>query len=69
MLAEIHRLVARKLGPSELSAEDLARRIESNRAAEGLYVFRPEVAGVILYVKLARQLTGMIALLLVRHSM
>ena len=77
MLAEIHRLVARRLVRftfkateelaqlgleldeedalqilAELSADDLATRIESDRAAEWLYVFRPEVAGVILYVKL-----------------
>jgi hypothetical protein len=77
VLAEIHRLVARRLVRftfkatdelaqlelgvdeedalqilGELSADDLARRIESERAAEWLYVFRPEVAGVILYVKL-----------------
>ena len=35
-----------------LTADDLAGRIESDRAAEWLYVFRPEVAGAILYVKL-----------------
>jgi len=69
VLAEIHRLVARRsvrftfkateelgeldLGIDEedallilagLTADDLAGRIESDRAAEWLYVFRPEVA-------------------------
>jgi hypothetical protein len=77
VLAEIHRLVARRLVRftfkageelaqleleldeedalqvlAELSPDDLAGRIESKRAPEWLYIFRPDVAGVILYVKL-----------------
>jgi len=77
VLAEIHRLVARRLVHftfkageelaqldleldeedalqvlAELSPDDLAGRIESERAHEWLYIFRPDVAGVILYVKL-----------------
>ena len=77
VLAEIHRLVARRfvrftlkateelaqleLGLDEedvlriltgLTADDVAARIEYERSPEWLYVFRPEVAGVILYVKL-----------------
>ena len=77
VLAEIHRLVARRLVRftfkageeltqleleldeedalqilAELSPDDLAGRIQSERAPEWLYIFKPDVAGVILYVKL-----------------
>ena len=37
---------------SELAAADLVGRIESERAPEWLYVFKPEVAGTVLYLKL-----------------
>ena len=77
VLAEIHRLVARRLVRftfkageelaqleleldeedalqvlAELSPDDLAERMESVRAPEWLYIFKPDVAGVLLYVKL-----------------
>jgi hypothetical protein len=77
VLAEIHRLAARRLVRftfkageelaqlemeldeedalqviAELSPNDLAGRFESERAHEWLYIFKPDVAGVILYVKL-----------------
>ena len=77
VLAEIHRLVARRLVRftfkageelaelelgldeedalqvlAELSPDDLAGRIESERAHEWLYIFKPDVAGVVVYVKL-----------------
>ena len=75
MLAEIHRLVARRLvrftfKASEelgelvldekdalqilagLSVADVVGRIESERTPEWLYVFKPEVGGSLLYVKL-----------------
>jgi hypothetical protein len=35
-----------------ITLEDLAGRIESQRTREWLYVFKPEVAGGVLYVKL-----------------
>lgn len=37
---------------AELSPDDPAGRIESERAHEWLYIFKPDVAGVVLYVKL-----------------
>ena len=77
VLAEIHRLVARRLVRftfkageelaqleleldeedalqilAKLSPDDLAGRMESVRAPEWLYIFKPDVAGVLLYVKL-----------------
>jgi Motility quorum-sensing regulator, toxin of MqsA len=75
VLAEIHRLVARRLVRftfkaseelSELSLDeedamqilaglsfaDLVGRLESVRTPEWLYVFKPEVGGSVLYVKL-----------------
>jgi hypothetical protein len=35
-----------------LKLEDLAGRVESKRTREWLYVFKPEVAGAVLYLKL-----------------
>jgi hypothetical protein len=75
VLAEIHRLVARRLVRftfkaseelgelaldaedalqilAELSVADLAGRLESARTPEWLYIFKPEVGGSLLYVKL-----------------
>jgi hypothetical protein len=37
---------------ADLSVRDVAGRIESERTDEWLYVFKPEVSGTILYVKL-----------------
>ena len=75
MLAEIHRLAARRqirltikaasevtlLGLDEedvlailstLKLRDLVRRVESSHTPEWLYVFKPRVGGMALYVKL-----------------
>jgi hypothetical protein len=41
---------------AELSASDLAGRIESEWAPEWLYIFKPEVGGSLLYVKLVVRL-------------
>jgi len=41
---------------AELSADDVAARIESNRATEWLYVFRPEVAASVPRFEMERRI-------------